>query len=175
MALIPTLVNSLTEALSSAGRTLARGMKTMIEKAFSRRSREEGEAVVDIIESVHHADPEAIASKLNQTLKTVTRLTDTEPSIIAYPWDTAIKRNLIVSGRLKAARRYRIFYQADPVINGVVTGARQWYSFYTDDLKTFGEYRNDILDQVENNRSSSSFELQNITFHHVLHQRGAKF
>lgn len=174
MALIPNLIASIQSAFKTVGARIARGTKTVIEAAFARRSLSEGELVRDVIQSIHHTDPEAIVEQLHQSVTTVRRLLDTEASVVAWPWDTEIPRNLIVSGKLKSADRYRVFYQADVFHNGVFTG-RQWFSRYTDTLKTFDEYAEDIASAQTTELYGRSRSIGNISFHHIIHQRGRSF
>ena len=175
MGVIQNLAAQIGRVFRRAGQAFTRGTKTTIEQTFGRESLSKGETVRDVIQTIAHVDPEAIATKLNQTTRTTARLLETEASTVAWPLNQAIPRNLIVSGRLKPARNYRIFYQAQPEVNDAPMGARQWYSIYTNDLKTFGEYELDIVSNLSRTRSSESFSLGEITFHHVLHQRGADF
>jgi hypothetical protein len=173
MALIASLVAGLRDVFSKIGTAFTRGTKSTIENTFSARAAREQNLVRDIVDSISHVSPESIADKLHQTAFTTARMIQTEASTIAWPKNLLPNRNLVVSGRLKSARKYRVFYQADMTLGGDLTGERRHFSIYTNNLKTFNEYEADIADTFNTELYGEKVGLANVSFHHILHQRGA--
>ncbi len=175
MAIIRSLVKGLTDAFAFAKTKLVPGTKRAIEQAFAKREYHDQRLVRDIVQSIHHVSPETIAPKLQQATRTTARLIDTEATTIAWPWDLKPKQNMIVAARLKSARRYRVVIQATETFSGQVLTGRKYFSFYTNSLGTYEEMAQQFTDKLRKRRSSDTYDIKDITFHHLMHQRGATY
>lgn len=175
MAIISTIVSTINKAIKSVVVSVKKGVQSVIEKTTQFGMKKGGFSTRDIVDTIIHSDIDAIADKLNQTTFTVGRMLDTEGNVMAFDKTKLLPRNLIVAAKLKSGRNYRYMFQADMLdMNGNMTG-RKWFSMYANTQKAFSEVEEDITEFMGGQKYDANFTLGNISFHHVLHQRGAPF
>lgn len=175
MAIIPSLLKALTRPLKNLLPRSIPGARAVSRIAGMFSSKKSGHSITDIVETIKTAAPGEIATNLNQTMRTVTRMLDTEPFIVDFPKNRLLPRQLQVSGRMKSARNYWQFYQADVFDAKGNFTERRWFSAYTNTLKAFSETEDDLLEAYTKGSYPVNFSIANLTLHHVIHRRGAPF
>lgn len=155
--------------------SLARGLGEVIKRVVQFGMSRAGYSHKDITDTIRAANVESIASQLNQTTYTTARLLATEPDVLAADKSKLLPRNLIVSGRLKSGRAYRYLFTADVFDRDGKFITRKWFSMYANTQKAFTEVEEDITEFLEGQQYDTYYTFSNISFHHLMHQRGAKF
>ena len=174
MSIISSIVSAINRALTPRIPRISSGLGNILSRATQWGMKKVGFSIRDIVDTIQHSDIETIADKLHQSTFTVARLLDTEPYVLASDKTKLLPRNLLVSGTLKSASNYRYFYTADMLDKNGNLVTRKWFSMYANTQKAFSEVEQDIEDSISGTYDPG-FYLANLSFHHVIHQRGAPF
>lgn len=173
MALIPSLLKKLTRTFKGILPRSLPGLRSINRVTGMWKSLTGGSKPVDIVETLKASDVDAIAENIGQTVFTAQRMLNTEPFVVDFDKNRLLPRNLQVSGRLKSAKNYWQFYQADLFDANGNFVRRKWFSTYTDTLKAFSETEEDLIEKFKAGDSEGPLSIANLTLHHVVHQRGA--
>jgi len=175
MSIITSIVKAINIGLKQTAPKLVKSVTNVIERVTQFGMKQLGFSTKDILDTIVHSDIDTIADKLHQSTFTVARLIDTEQSVLATPKNKLLPRNLIVSGNLKTGQNYRYFYTGDVLdANGKLV-TRKWFSIYTNTQKAFSEIEEDIQDSMSAASYEMGFTIDNLSLHHIIHQRGAGF
>lgn len=175
MAKIPFFSNIIKNAVKRTVKSAVRSVIKVVSDIVTRGMVRQDAAVVDIVDTLKSADPEAIAEKLHQSAFTTKQILKKESSVLAWPKSKLLPRNLIVSGKLKSGSNYRVFFQADKLDADGNFLSREWKSMYANTQKAFSEWESDIDGMLNPEKYKNLYSFGNYSFHHVLHQRGAPF
>lgn len=181
MAGIPSWITRLKSMIARYPTGAKRFGRTFVENAAKFTMAREGYNVGDVVDTLAAGSPQPITEKLRQSVTTANRMISTEPLIMGLSKDQSIPRQLTTSGKLKSAQKYRVWLQADKFNSDMEYLGRNWYSFYTDEMKTLQEHEDyfrktfQATGTGQNKTDQYAAYYGNITFHHALHQRGAEY